>query len=150
VKSLLTSLIAGFVTGETRQAVRQTIRGLIFYTVAAIAAIIGLGFLVGAVFIAVSEHYGSLSTAIGFGAGFLLLALMIYLLHLVLRRTRAKSAKRRRNDELTAVAAAAAVAILPTLLKGRGALGLMAVPAALIAYAIYRENSRPPRDPPAD
>lgn len=145
--SLLTSLIAGFVTGEAKQAVRQTMRGIVFYTLAAIAAVIGLGFLLGAAFIVVAERYGSRDAALAFGGGFILLAVLIYLLHVLSRRTRVKTVKRRRNDEMTAVATAAAVAILPALLKGKGAYGLLAVPAALVAYAIYRENTHPPRNP---
>lgn len=146
--SLLTSLVAGFVTGETRQAVRQTVRAIIFYSLAAVAVLIGIGFLLGAAYIEAAGHYGPRNAAIGFGIGFLVLALLIYVLHLVLRRMQARTAKRRRTDEMTAVATAAAVAIVPALLKGKGALGLLAVPAALVAYAIYRENTRPPGAPP--
>lgn len=148
--SLLTSLVAGFVTGETKQAVRQSLRAAIFYGLALLAAAIGMGFLLAAAFMEAAERYGHKHAAIGFGVGFLGLALLIVLSHLVLRNVRRRTAKRRRDDELTAVATAAAVAALPVLLKGRGALSLLAVPAAIVAYAIYRENSRPEKDPPAN
>lgn len=150
---LLTSLIAGFVTGETRQAVRQGVRALIFYGLAAAAALLGLAFLLGAAFIEVSRHYGPRDTALIFGGGFLLLAVIILVVHWAMRGVRRRSAKRRRNDEMTAVATAAALAAVPlvsSLLKGKGALGLLAAPAALVAYAIYRENTRPRRNPPPD
>lgn len=150
---LLTSLIAGFVTGETRQAVRQGVRALIFYGIAAAAALVGVVFLLAALFIEVSREYGNRDTALMFGGAFLLLAVLIVVIHLILRRVRRRSARRRRNDEMTAVATAAALAAVPvlsSLLKGKGALGLLAAPAALVAYAIYRENTRPRRDPPPD
>lgn len=145
---LLTSLIAGFVTGETRQVMRQTVRAVIFYAVAGLLALVGVAFLLGALFIEVAREQGPRDTALMFGGAFLGLALLIVLVHLVLRRVRRQTAKRRRNDELTTVATAAALAVLPALLKGKGALGLLAAPAAIVAYKIYRENSRPRREPP--
>lgn len=151
--NLLTSLIAGFVTGETRQAVRQGVRAVVFYGLAAAAALIGLAFLLAALFIEVSREYGVRDTALIFGGGFLLLAALILLIHWAMRGVRRRAARRRRNDELTAVATAAALAALPaltSLLRRKGALGFFAAPAALVAYAIYRENTRPRADTPPD
>ena len=56
------------------------------------------------------------------------------------------AARRRRNADLKAIGITAALAVLPTLLKGKGGLGVILGPVvALAAYAIYRENVKPAR-----
>jgi hypothetical protein len=46
---------------------------------------------------------------------------------------------------MTAVGVTAALALLPALAKSKGGLAAIAAPAlAVVAYAIYRENTRPP------
>ncbi|MBN9071472.1 MAG: hypothetical protein J0H34_07660 [Rhizobiales bacterium] len=148
--SLLTSLIGGVVSGEARLATRRAVRTAVFYLLAAVCVVMGVGFLIGAGYIEAARKFGARDAALGFGIGFLLLALLIYLIHLVAGRISARGARRRRTEEMKGVATAAAVALLPVLLRGKGALGLLAAPAALVAYAIYRENSRPRRDTQAD
>jgi len=141
---LLTSLISGFATGETVAAVRRARTAAIIYALAAIATLCGLGFLVGAAYIWAADRYGSLAAALGFGAGFLVVAGLILLVHQLMSGARARREARRRNADMKAIGITAALAVLPALLKGKGGLGVIVGPAvALAAYAIYRENVKP-------
>ena len=150
---MLASLIAGLASGETAMAVRRARRAAIAYLVAGMAGLCGVSFLIGALYIWLSERYGSLETAIGFGIGFLVLAGLILIVHRLSAGVRAKRAADRRKADLTAMGVAAALAALPTLLRSRAGLGALLTPAlAVVAYAIYRENSgsKPDPDQPSD
>ncbi len=141
---MLASLISGFASGETVAAVRRARTDAIVYLLAGIAGLCGLGFLIGAAYIWTAARYGSLAAALGFGLGFLVLAGLILLIHRILAASRARRRARRRGADMKALGIPAALAVLPTLLKGKGGLGLIIGPAvALAAYAIYRENSKP-------
>jgi len=144
---MLASLLASLASGETLQAVRRARRTAIAYLSAGVAGIIGVGFLVGALYIFLSERYGNLETAIGFGVGFIVLALLILLVHRLTAASRARRAAERRKSDLAAMGIATAIAALPTLARSRVGLGALLGPAlAVVAYAIYREN-RPDPDP---
>lgn len=141
---MLASLIASFASGETVMVARRARRAAIAYVLAGAAALCGAGFLVGALYIWAAQRYGGLQTSLGFGGGFLLLAILILLIHKLTATSRARRAAERRKVDMTAIGVAATLAALPTLLRGKnGGLGLGALlgPAiALAAYAIYREN----------
>jgi hypothetical protein len=140
---MLASLLAAFASGETFQIARRVRRAAIAYLLAGIALLIGLGFLVGAGYTAAAERYGAINAALGFAAGFLLLAAIIVLAHRIVSGMRARSIARKRSSELTTIGAAAVLAVLPTLLRGKGGLTTLLAPAlAVLAYAIYRENSK--------
>ena len=80
----------------------------------------------------------------GFSVGFIVLALLILLVHRLTAGSRASRAAERRKSDLTAMGVAAALAALPGLMRSRAGLGTLLAPAlAVVAYAIYRENSRP-------
>jgi undecaprenyl pyrophosphate phosphatase UppP len=144
---MLASLIASLASGETVVAIRRARRAAIVYLLAGTAGIIGVGFLIGALYIWLSELYGRLETALGFGVGFIVLALLIVLVHRLTAGSRAKRAAERRRSDLTAMGVAAALAALPGLMRSRAGLGTLLAPAlAVVAYAIYRENSKPKPD----
>ena len=148
---MLASLLASLASGETLQAIRRARRTAIAYFLAGAAGLIGVGFLIGALYIFLSERYGRLETAIGFGVGFIVLALLILLVHRLTAASRARRVAERRKSDLTAMGIAAALAALPALTRSRAGLGALLAPAlAVVAYAIYRENSKPdpgPDDP---
>lgn len=128
---------------------RRARTAAIVYVLAALAAFCGLGFLMGAAYIWVAGRYGSMSAALGFGIGFLAIAGFILLVYKISAGTRARRRAQRRNADIKAIGIAAALAVLPTLLKGKGGLGVVLGPAiALAAYAIYRENTKPGADDP--
>jgi undecaprenyl pyrophosphate phosphatase UppP len=144
---MLASLIASLASGETVVAIRRARRAAIVYLLAGTAGIIGVGFLIGALYIWLAELYGRLETALGFGVGFIVLALLIVLVHRLTAGSRAKRAAERRRSDLTAMGVAAALAALPGLMRSRVGLGTLLAPAlAVVAYAIYRENSKPKPD----
>lgn len=143
----LTSLIAGMASGETAAIVRRARWAAIAYAIAGIAALCGIGFLVGAGYIWAARHYGSLPAALGFGIGFLVLAGLIVLIFRLSAGLRARKRAKQRRTDMTAIGVTAALAVLPSLLRGKSGLGLLLAPAvALAAYAIYKENGGPDKN----
>ena len=140
---MLAALIQSIVSGETTRAAKRVRRAMIDYVIAGICLGIGLGFLIAAAYIFVAERYGALYTAIGFGLGFIALAGLALIVHRIISGIQAKRrAEEARAAQVQAIAGAAAFAILPALLKGRGGLvSLLAPVAAMVAYAIFKENS---------
>ena len=144
---MFASLISGLASGETLAAMRRARTAAIIYVLATIAALCGLGFLIGAAYIWAAFRYGSFAAALGFGIGFLVLAGLILLIYQISAGSRARRRAERRKSDMTAIGITAALAVLPTLLKGKGGLGVILGPAAaLVAYAIYRENVKPGSD----
>lgn len=149
---MLAALIQSIVSGETTRAAKRVRRAMIDYMIAGISLAIGLGFLIAAAYIFVAERYGPLYTAIGFGLGFIALAGVALIVHRIISGIQAKRrAEEARAAQMQAIAGAAAFAILPALLKGRGGLvSLLAPVAAMVAYAIFKENSDLGRDDDQD
>lgn len=148
---MLSSLIASVVSGEASEAVGRARRAAIVYILAGLFALCGVGFLLGAAFVASADRFGAIHAALGFGGGFILLALIVVAIHKAVSRAKEKRAKKRMQSEMAAVASAAALAALPTLLaggKGRSA-ALLAPALAALGWAIWRENKghRRPADP---
>lgn len=149
---MLAPLISALASGEAIAAMRRARTAAIVYGLAAVAALCGLGFLLGAAYIWAADRYGSMAACLGFAAGFLVLAGLILLIHQLAAGTRARRRARRRNADLKALGITAALAVLPALLKGKGGKGVILGPMiALAAYAIYRENVKPdPGDPDSE
>lgn len=142
---MLASLIAGLASGETMLALRRARSAAIVYIMAAVAFLCAAGFFIAALYIWLAARYGPIEAALGFGAGFLLIGVIVLAVHRILARSRTRKAAQRRGSDLTTIAVASALAALPTLLRGKAGVGALAAPAvAAIAYAIYREN-RPKR-----
>jgi hypothetical protein len=141
---MLASLIAGFASGETVAALRRARVAATIYLLAAAAVLCGVGFLIGAAYIKMSESYGPFVASLSFGIGFLVLAGLIMLAYRLSAGARARRRTERRGAELKTVGITTALALLPTLLKRKSGLGLILGPlAALVAYGIYRENIKP-------
>ncbi len=149
---MLAALIQSIVSGETTRAAKRVRRAMIDYMIAGICLAIGLGFLIAAAYIFVAERYGPLYTAIGFGLGFIALAGVALIVHRIISGIQAKRrAEEARAAQMQTIAGAAAFAILPALLKGRGGfVSLLAPVAAMVAYAIFKENSDLGRDDDQD
>jgi protein-S-isoprenylcysteine O-methyltransferase Ste14 len=138
------SLIAAFVSGEALVAVRRAKGNAIAYIFVAIFGMVGVGFLVGAGYIAAARRFGSLEAAIGFGVGFLLVALLI-IIGRKIALSRRRSRTERRKADMAAIIGAATVSALPLLLRSRA--GLVGPLVALGLYALYRENIRSKDEP---
>jgi hypothetical protein len=144
---MLASLIGAFISGEAMNVARRAKAAAIAYLFAAVFFLAGLGFVVGAGYVAAARHYGSISAAIGFGVGFFLLGGIVLAVHAIMASARRRQ-KKRRGLDLATIAGAAAVSGLPLLFKRGGLAGVMAPLLALLAYAVYRENSAEPPDDP--
>lgn len=148
---MLARLLASVFSEEVGEIFdRARLTGILF-ALAALATLCGLGFLVGAGYVAASREWGSLEAAIYFGAGFLALAIIFVVWQRIAMRLRMRRARRRREGDLRRLASTAAIMILPSLLSRRGAAAGLLVPLlAAVGYAIYRENSGPGDDEPDD
>jgi hypothetical protein len=138
---MLASLIGAFISGEAMDAVRRAKTAAIIYMSAAILFLCGVGFLIGAGYIAAARRYGSLEAAIVFGVGFILIGGILLAIHAIVASARRR--RKRRSIDLAPLAGAAALTALPLLLKRGG--GMAAILAPLIgfaAYAVYRENHK--------
>jgi chromate transport protein ChrA len=135
---MLASLLAGLATGETMAAIDRARRAAIAYGLAALLAALGLFFLLIAAFIWAARRFGPIEAAAGFGAAFIVLALIIVLIHKVSAGARRRTAARRRSRDVTRLAATAGFAALPVLFRNKASLALAAI--GIVGYAIYREN----------
>lgn len=149
---MLGSLIATILSGEAQEAARRARSAAIAYAVAGLLGLLGAGFLVGAGFVAAARRFGTIETALAFGFALIFVALAIVAIHSMTRKRRRKAAASRRTADIATIAGVAAVTLLPTLLRGRSAVGgIAAVALGILAYGIYRENTRPKDGgPPAE
>ncbi len=144
---MLPTLIMSIISGEAADAAARARRAAVVYMAAALLALVGLGFLVGAGYIAAARELGSLEAALIFAGGFVVVALILIVVQRIWSKARAKRIAERRKREVTGVASAAALALLPTLLSRKGSLPILAIPiAAAIAYAVWRKNRKPDED----
>ncbi|PLP59831.1 hypothetical protein CYK37_06485 [Mesorhizobium loti] len=143
----LASLLISLVTGEAGTLAKHLRGAAIAYGMAVIAVLAGVSFLLLAAYLWAAERFGPIAAALGFGTGFLLLAGIVLLIYRMTAKRRARRRAERRKSDLTALAIAAAIATLPELLRGKEGLGALLGPlAAVLAYAVYRENSPKPDD----
>jgi hypothetical protein len=146
----LISLISGLASGEAMAALQRARITAILYGLAALFALCGVGFLIGAAYIWLAARYGPLATSLGFGIGFLVIAGLILVIHKLVASMRSRRRARRRQADMAAMGISAALALLPVLARSKGGLGVLAAPAlAALAYAVYRENTKP-RPPKPD
>lgn len=132
--------------------VRRVRNAVIIYAISAGLFAVGIGFLVGAGDIATARQLGSLYASLAFGAGFVVLALVIFALyHIAAAIAERRRARERRAAQMSSLMAAV-LALLPTLLRSRSGLVELLMPVlTFLAYTIYRENSgNPGEDTPTD
>ena len=147
----LVSLISALASGEAMAALQRARTTAILYGLAAVLALCGVGFLIGAAYIWLAARYGPLATSLGFGVGFLVIAGLVLVIHKLTTSMRSRRRARRRQADMTALGVTAALALLPALARSKAGLGAVIAPAlAVVAYAIYRENAKPPKQGPED
>ncbi|RWK93078.1 MAG: hypothetical protein EOR45_27120, partial [Mesorhizobium sp.] len=100
---MLASLLSGLASGEAVAAVRRARTAAIVYALAALAALCGLGFLVGAAYVWVAGRYGPMAACLVFGLGFLVIAGLLLLIHRLSAGARARRRARRRTADIKAV-----------------------------------------------
>src|SRR6187399_955176 len=111
---MLASLIASFASGEVMNVVRRAKSAAIAYLLAAVFGLVGVGFLIGALFTWAARRFGTIEAEIGFGAAFLVIAILVLSIHAIASRSRARRT-RRQGVDLATVAGVAAVSVLPVL-----------------------------------
>ncbi|MDB5613157.1 MAG: hypothetical protein JWQ22_810 [Devosia sp.] len=130
--NLLVPLAAllGFEIESITERVRNAI---ILNAIIVVFAAIGAFFLVAAGFFALADVLGVIYAALIFAAGFLVLALAVYLGSLIGKgRHKRKVAEKRRSGETTAFVTTAAITALPVLFKSP-LLRTVGIPAAALA-----------------
>src|SRR5690606_1440858 len=142
---MLARLVAAFTAGELTVYLAGLRQRVLLYALAAIFALCGIGFLVGAGYIATERRIGSFYASIRFGVRFLALAILTFLVMKIVSGVRARRAAQRRGAEARTLATTAALALVPALLS-RSPLLVLTPLAAILGYAIYRENSGPDED----
>lgn len=141
----LVSLISAFASGEASAALRRARTTAVLYGIAGIFALCGVGFLIGAAYVWLASRFGPLATCLGFGVGFLVVAGLIVVIQKLMAGRQARRLARRRKADMTGLAVTAAAALLPALARSKAGPGVVLAPVlALVAYAIYRENAKPP------
>jgi hypothetical protein len=138
---MLASLIGAFITGEAANMVKRAKGALVAYVVVALLFLTGVGFLVGAGYVAAARNLGSITAAIAFGVGFILIGAAVLGVRALVASMR-RSRSRRRGLDVATLAAAAAATVLPLLVRRGGLAGLLAPVAAVVAYALYRESRK--------
>ena len=108
---MLSSLLASIASGEASYALRRARLAALAYGLAAIFLACGAGFLIGAAYIHFAAIYGSLNAALGFGIGFIVLALLVLLVFKLGTGRRIRRQAALRQSELSAIAAASCVAL---------------------------------------
>lgn len=138
------TLIFSLLSGAVADAVGRAKRTAFAYAAMAVLGLLGVIFLLIAAFIYIARRYGELETALGFGGGFILLALIVLISMKISTRSASRLSRRRRNADLKAAAGAVALAALPSLVSRKAGLSSLIIPAAaLVAFTIYRETRGP-------
>jgi hypothetical protein len=146
---MLPTLLASVVSGEALIALKRLRLAVTIYVVAAVLALTGIGFLIGAGYVATQLRYGSLWASIYFGAGFILFALVLVIIFKIVAASRVRAQRERRATEAKTLVSAAAIAAVPSLLAARKG-PLIAVPLiAGLGWLIFKEW-RPKKRPPLD
>lgn len=140
---MLATLIANIASGEALLALRRTKVALIVYAIVGALVLLGAAFLIGAAYLFAASRYGAIEAALGFGAGFVVLGVLVLVIFKLTTRSRRRRATERRKGEVATIAAATALAMLPALAGRKAGLSVLVAPIlAMVGYQIYRENSR--------
>lgn len=137
---MILALITRLFTGEAGIYFARLRRMAGLYALMALFALGMVIFLLTALFIWLAQIFGSLPTALGFAAAFLLLLLATYLLTLLGQRKPADRDEDRLQRDIASIAGVAALANAPQLVRAvRSKRGLIAVPViAASFYGLYR------------
>lgn len=129
---------------EVEAITERVKKTIILNVVMVILGVVGLGFLVAAGFIALSDQVGGIYAALIFAGTFLVLALAVYLGSRIGEgRHRRAIADKRRSSETSAFVTTAALTALPTLLKSPLVRTLGIPAAAIAAFMLMRNNDKP-------
>lgn len=134
--------LAGLLGIEVEHITERVRNAVILNALMLIFGLAGIGFLIGAGFLAVAQQLGGIYAALIFGGGFLLLGLAVYLGSMIGKgRRKHQVAVKRRSSETSAFVTTAALTALPVLMKSPLVLKLGLPAAALAALLLVRGGS---------
>src|SRR5690606_13543199 len=137
--SLLASLAA--LLGFEAESMANRAKSLVVsYAIIALLAILGVGFLIGAGYIALADVTGPLAASLIMAGTFIVLALIVYgVARAGEARRKREAEKRRRSSETGAFLTTAALTALPALARSPILLKF-GIPAALVALLVMRDK----------
>lgn len=127
------------------EGLSQRVKGLVaVYALILVCAVMGVGFLIAAGYIALSEAVGPLTATLILAGSFLTVALAVYIgLAISESRRRKRLAERRRASDAGAFLTTAALTALPLLTRSPMLLKLGIPAAALTVLALLRDKDTP-------
>lgn len=127
------------------EGLSQRVKGLaIVYALILVCVVIGLGFLIAAGYIALSDLVGPLTATLIFAGSFLAVALLVYIgLAISESNRRKRLAERRRSSDAGAFLTTAALTALPLLTRSPMLVKLGIPAAALAALVLLRDKDTP-------
>ena len=122
--------------------VTASIQSVILLAVAAVAAIVAVGFLIAALHTWLAQQYGPIDASLAIGGAFLLIAIVIVIVAAIMRRQAARRLKVQ-QDRLLVQPATLATTLMSQVIgpKQTGVLMLLALAAGFLA-ARPRRSSR--------
>lgn len=140
-------LFALLATGEAG-LIRQRVKtAAIAYTVAFVAAVLAVVFLLVAGYLAAAVRWGAIDAAFWFGIGFAVLTGLVLIAYKIVAAAQRRAQRRKRAADASMLAGASAMAMLPAIAgKKGGTTAILLGLAALAGYAAYREFNRPGGD----
>lgn len=137
---MIFALITRLFTGEVGLFFARLKRVVGLYVVMAILTLGLVIFLVTALFIWASRHFGSLETALGFSGVFVVLLVVTYLLSVLAQRKSAPRDDDRLQRDIASIAGVAALSNAPQLVRAmKQRRGVVLVPVAVAGfYGLYR------------
>lgn len=127
------------------EGLSQRVKGLaIVYALILVCVVIGLGFLIAAGYIALSDLVGPLTATLILAGSFLAIALIVYIgLAISESNRRKRLAERRRSSDAGAFLTTAALTALPLLTRSPMLVKLGIPAAALAALVLLRDKDTP-------
>lgn len=127
------------------EGLSQRVKGLaIVYALILVCVVIGLGFLIAAGYIALSDLVGPLTATLILAGSFLAVALLVYIgLAISESNRRKRLAERRRSSDAGAFLTTAALTALPLLTRSPMLVKLGIPAAALAALVLLRDKDTP-------
>ena len=137
---MIFALITRLFQGEAGIFLARLKRLVGLYVMLGVFALLLVIFLITTLFIWLSQHFGSLATALGFSAGALVLVILTYVMVLVAKRKPETRADDRLQRDIASIAGVTALTNAPQIIRAmRQNRSLIAVPVALGGfYGLYR------------
>lgn len=144
---LFAPIIASLMSSEVQAVTKRAKRSAIFYTIIALAAAIGITFLLIAVYFTLASKFGLINSAFIITAGCVVIIIIAYVINRLLDKAeKRRVAQNRAAIDTNAALTAAAIASVPILLK-RPLLTLALPVAGLLFFTLLSQDKKTPSEP---